>query len=126
MENNFIEFDGKVYAIDFDKLIEVVMKSSDGLKNKSKTETWGYLPEEDGVSDFRVLEKEISESTTDSLEALSTIRYDLIKNLLNLIVSPVVDENGNLIRLNDSDDMLFGQRLAFNTLVNEGIIIEIS
>ena len=75
--------------------------------------------------EFKVVQKEISESTSDGTDTYSTIRYDLIKNLLNLIVSPIADENGNVFRITSFEDMFFGQMLAFNTLINEGIIIEV-
>ena len=126
MDGNYVEFEGKTYAIDVEKLIQIATKTSDSVKDKTKVETWGYTTDDDGQGDFRVLQKEISESISDGTETFSTIRYDLIKNLLNLIVSPIADDNGNVMRINSFEDMFFGQLLAFNTLINEGIIIEVS
>ncbi len=63
---------------------------------------------------------------TDGSETFGTIRYDLIKSLLNLIVTPSTDENGIPVTMTSFNDMYFGQILAFNTLVNEGIIIDIT
>ena len=126
MDGNYIEFEGKSYAIDVEKLISVVTKTNESVKDRTKVETWGYAADDDGDADFKVLQKEISESVSDGTDTYSTIRYDLIKNLLNLIVSPIADENGNVFRINSFEDMFFGQILSFNTLVNEGIIIEVT
>lgn len=123
--DGLIEFEGKTYAIDVEKLIKVATKTNEGIKDRTKVETWGYASDGDNEPEFKVVQKEISESTSDGTDTYSTIRYDLIKNLLNLIVSPIADENGNVFRITSFEDMFFGQMLAFNTLINEGIIIEV-
>lgn len=123
--DGLIEFEGKTYAIDFEKLIEVATKANDAIKDKSKIETWGYATDTNNEPEFKVVQKEVSETTSDGTEAYSTIRYDFIKNLMNLIISPIADENGNVFRVNSFEDMFFGQMLAFNTFLNEGIIIEV-
>ena len=125
-ENTYVEFEGKCYMIDLDKLLETVTKSSATVKDQTKVETWGYVTDEKGNTDFKTIQKEFSETSSDGRETFSTIRYDLVKNLINLIVSPIADENGNVLRITSFDDMFFGQKIAFNTLLNEGIIIEIT
>ncbi len=125
MDTNYIEFEGKTYAIDIEKLVQAVTKTNETMKDKSKVETWGYASDGENDPEFKVIQKEISESTSDGTDTFSTICYDLIKNLLNLIVSPIADDNGNIMRINSFEDMFFGQILAFNTLLNEGIIIEV-
>lgn len=122
---DFIEFEGKTYAIDVEKLVKVATKTNETIKDKTKVETWGYASDGENEPEFKVVQKEVSESTSDGTETYSTIRYDLVKNLLNLIVSPIADDNGNVMRITSFEDMFFGQMLAFNTLLNEGIIIEI-
>ena len=121
-----LEFEGKVYVIDFDKLMSLVTDLPDVSKEKTKTETWGYVSDEENKPDFRMIQKEVAENTTNGMETFGNIKYDFMKNLLNLIVSPISDDNGNLMRLESFGDMYFGQKLAFNTLINEGIIIEIT
>lgn len=122
---DFIDFEGKTYAIDVEKLVKVATKTNETIKDKTKVETWGYASDGENEPEFKVVQKEVSESTSDGTETYSTIRYDLVKNLLNLIVSPIADDNGNVMRITSFEDMFFGQMLAFNTLLNEGIIIEI-
>lgn len=120
--SNFIEFDGKSYAIDFEKLVSVISKTSE-TKDTAKVETWGY---NDGDNEFKVIQRELSENTNDGSSTYGTIRYDLMKNLLNLVVSPFADENGNIMQISRPEEMFFGQALAFNTLVNEEIIIDVT
>ena len=129
LESNYISFDGRVFAINVEKLISYVAKPSvnENVKDKTKVERWGLLESDDNDTDnFRLISKEFSETLTDGSETFGTIRYDLIKSLLNLIVTPSTDENGLPEKIETFDDMYFGQILAFNTLVNEGIIIEIT
>jgi hypothetical protein len=127
MDGSLIEFEGHTYAIDFERLMDLITKPQELSKDKSKTETWGYSTlDENGEGDFRCLQKEISENVTDNGETVNPIRYDLLKNILNLILSPIADENGNIIRIQSLNDMFFGQMIAFNTLINEGIITNIS
>lgn len=129
-ENNFITFDGHIYVIDINKLLSYITKPSinESAKDKTKVEHWGLIEEGDGSvgDDFRLLSKEMSETLTDGSETFGTIRYDFFKSMLNLIMSPTTDENGLPVNMNSLDDMYFGQMLSFNTLVNEGIIIEIT
>lgn len=121
-----VEFEGKLFLIDFDKLMSLVYDLPDVTKEKTKTETWQYVQDEDNRPDFRIVQKEVSENTANNVETLGNIKYDFMKNLLNLIVSPISDDNGNILKINTFSDMYFGQVLAFNTLINEGIIIEIA
>jgi hypothetical protein len=126
---NMIEFDGKYYALDINRLITAVFenKEVDKTKDRSKVETWGLASTGEGNEpEFRVIQKEVSESNSDSNENYASYRYDLVKNLLNLILSPLADENGGIMRINTLDEMYFGQMIAFNTLVNEGILIEVN
>ena len=129
-ENNFITFDEHVYAIDINKLLSYVAKPSvnESVKDKTKVEHWGLVEDGQGnvQDDFRLISKEMSETLTDGSETFGTIRYDLVKSMLNLIVTPATDDNGVPVTINSLDEMYFGQILSFNTLVNEGIIIEIT
>ena len=124
-DGNFIEFEGKFYAIDVDKLISWVTKKPEPSKDRTKVETWGLVPDDTGDNEFRVLQKEVSENITENTDTVGGLRYDLIKNLLNLVLSPIADENGGIHRINTFSDMFLGQAISFNTLLNEGIIIEI-
>ena len=58
-DGNFIEFEGKFYAIDIDKLISWVTKKPEPSKDRTKVETWGLVPDDTGDNEFRVLQKEV-------------------------------------------------------------------
>lgn len=128
MDNNYIEIDGHYYAIDLKKLFSIIASPADnGVKDKTKTETWGYVPNDTAKEgDFRMVQKEFTETVSDGSETYGALQYDLIKNLLTLVINPIADENGNLLQITDFENMLVGQALAFNTLLREGIIIEIT
>jgi hypothetical protein len=122
-----VEFEGKLYMIDVDKLMKMISEPREIVKDKSKVETWAYAAEKEGDDpELRVIQKEITENTSNAGETFGNIRYDFMKNLLNLVVSPISDEAGSILRINSFEDMYFGQVLAFNTLINEGIIIEVT
>ncbi len=122
-----IEFEGKVYIIYVDKLMKMISEPREIVKDKSKVETWAYAADKEGEEpELRVIQKEVTENTSNAGETFGNIRYDFMKNLLNLVVSPISDEAGSILKINAFEDMYFGQVLAFNTLINEGIIIEVT
>lgn len=117
--NNHVSINGKYYAIDLEKLIEFCGDK----QNVSNTITQTYGQDDNGK--MVLLEKEVGESTDSINEVFSTYRYNTITNILNLIMIPISDGTGNVILTEDFTTMHFGQKLAFNTLVEMGIIYEI-
>lgn len=123
--DNYIELDGKFYAFDLDKIMEFINKSQD--VTQTINQTYGIPLPQDGSKisgDFQLVNKEVSEIKTNGSETLSTIRYNLMLNFLNLVLLPITDGDG-IVLINTISSMHLGQRLAFNTLYEMGIIYEI-
>jgi hypothetical protein len=133
MENT-IAFEGKYYAIDVDAFMKAVSSKEDNENDKQTTVTQSYgIPivnmhtgDPQATTDsIKLISKEITESNSNVNEIMSTYRYNLINNLLNILMTPISDGNGTVILTNSASEMHFGQKLAFNTLFEMGIIYEI-
>ena len=118
--SEFILFEDKKYALDLNKCIEFMLSGND--TETSKTETYGMLEDSDKL---QMVGRELSETKTACNDVISNIKYDLLKNVLNMLFSPIFDSSGQPLMVKCFDHMHFGQLLAFNTLVNAGILIEI-
>ena len=133
MENSF-SFNGKYYAISVDAFMKAVSAKDDDENDKQTTITQSYgIPlvsvhgdDQQVASDsIKLISKEITEANSNVNEIMSTYRYNLINNLLNILVTPISDGTGTVILTNSPGEMHFGQKLAFNTLFEMGIIYEI-
>lgn len=123
MNGNYIEIEGKYYAIDVAKMIEFI--TEDGDSTQAINQTYG-IPMVDGAAgEIKLVSKEVSETKDGVSENMSNIRYNIISNLLNLIVIPISDGNGGLILTDSLKNMHLGQVISFNTLYTMGIIYEI-
>lgn len=118
--SDFILFEDKKYALDLNKCIDFMLSGKD--IETSKTETYGLLEDSDKL---QVVSRELSETNNNCNDVISNIRYDLLKNLLNMLLSPIFDSSGQPLMVKCFDHMHFGQMLTFNTLVNAGILVEI-
>ncbi len=125
--DGLIEFEGRLFAIDLDACVRFMI--SNRSNEVTKSETYQLLNNEKTgkpESDLRLVTKETTESKGDCNEVVSNVKYDLLKNLLNILVTPVPDSSGQAVVIHNFNEMHFGQMLAFNTLLNSGIIIEIN
>lgn len=118
-----IEIDGKIYMIDIDNLMSWVSETPNSEKNIITTTTMTYPISND--DDEEMVEKEVSENKTSLNDVMNNIRYDLIKNLFNVLFTTYTNDINQIIngRIND---LTFSQKLVFNTLIHKRIIIEIS
>lgn len=124
MNTNYIDIDGKYYGIDVEKIMEFVSEDSDSTQTISQN--YGIPITEDAAqSSIKLISKEVSETKDNISENLSNIRYTLVTTLLNLILVPISDGNGNLILTETLKNMHVGQAISFNTLIEMGIIYEI-
>ncbi len=131
---NYFSFDGKYYAINVDAFMKAVSFKEDDENDKQTTisQTYG-IPlvtrqgdeKQDTADSIKLISKEITETNNNVNEIMSTYRYSLINNLLNILVTPISDGTGAVILTNSPGEMHFGQKLAFNTLFEMGIIYEI-
>ena len=76
-------------------------------------------------NNFRVVSKEISETRANNNAVFNNVRYDFIRILLNTIINPYYNPDGSMIIANNENEMFLGQKIAFNTLLHNGIIFEI-
>lgn len=113
-----LEYNDKCYAIDMDKLMEWVALTPPGERNNTITISKVSILDEDGET--QIPQKETTETQSDLNDSMNTVRYDFVRNLLTILFTPIVTDNGAIVTT-----PTFGQTLAFNSLVKKGIIIEI-
>ena len=118
-----ILINNKCYIIDLDKLMAWVSETPSSEKNISTVTTMAYPMTNDDEVD--VVEKEISENKSSLNDVMNNIRYDLIRNLLTVLLTTYTDDMNRIIT-RDVSDLSFTQQIAFNTLLNKKIIIELT
>lgn len=116
---NYFTINGKSYAIDLEKLIQFIGK--DGSSMSSISQSYGI----DSDTSLSLINKEVTETKENVSDVMSNYRYNVVTNILNLILMPISDGNGALIITEDSLQMHLGQKIAFNTLIAMEIIYEI-
>lgn len=118
-----IDIDGKYYILDLDKLMAWVVETPASEKNINTITTMSYpITNED---DNELVEKEVSETKSTLNEVMNNVRYDLIRNLLNILFTTFTNDMGQIVILS-MNDLTLAQKIVFNTLLNKKIIIEIS
>ena len=118
-----IEFNNEKYAIDIDRFFEVFSGNESDV-NTVITATYS----EDGNTnnDLSLISKEVVESKRNGIETLYGLRYETLKYLVDTLFTPQYDDvNGGTKNVNTYDDLTFAQKIAFNSLLNEGILIKI-
>lgn len=119
------DFEGKCYYIDLNKLISWVSDTPTKQRNVETSITQIYPMEIVDEMENAGPSKEITETKNSLNETLNTFKYDLVRNLINVILSPLINsEDGSYLPF-DPNNLFLGQTIAFNTLLNEGIIIEV-
>jgi hypothetical protein len=119
-----IEIDGKFYIIDMDKLMSWIVETPSSEKNINTITTMSY-PITNDEEEQEIVEKEVSETKSTLNETMNNVRYDLVRNLINVLLTTYINDMNQIISLS-KNDLSFGQRLAFNTLFYKNIIIEVS
>lgn len=114
---------GKCYVIDIDRIMEWVSENPSSEKNITTVTTVSY-PMANDDSDEMVA-KEISENKSSMNDSMNNIRYDIIRNLLSTLFTTYTDGMGRVVNI-DAEDLSFPQLVAFNTLMNKRIILEIN
>lgn len=117
-----LEIDGKCYKIDIDAFIEWVALTPVSERNVMTTTTINY-PMTDSGEEFT--EKEVSENKSTMNDVFSNIRYDVLRTLLNVLLTSYTNEMGSSLTFS-LEDLTFGQRLAFNSLLAKNIIKEVN
>lgn len=105
-EEDLLEYGGNYYYIDVDQLAE---KTTIKVKNNEKKSSRKKIEEEPNDDEFD--------------DHLNIQKYELYKNLIEVVISPLEsneeDDKLSSIRINK---MPFDFKVAFNTLVKDGIL----
>ena len=125
MNSNYPEIEGKYYAINMDKVIEFISEDEGSVQTISQN--YGIPLTQNGSlnDEFKLISKEVSEQKEHVSETMSNLRYSLLTYLLNIILAPLSDGNGNVIVAESLKTLHLGQVISFNTLFEMGIIYEI-
>lgn len=118
-QNFFFTPDNRKWGVDIDRFTKICL-TSDNEKSKDTEITEGFEKDENGS--FTQTSRIIREVSSQGNMQNDTIRYDLFKTLLSIILDKKVMNFGCLENEVQYD---FSFNVAFNTLVKEGIIYEI-
>lgn len=118
-QNFFFTPDNRKWGVDIDRFTKICL-TSDNEKSKDTEITEGFEKDDNGT--FTQTSKIIREVSSQGNMQNDTIRYDLFKTLLSIILDKKVMNFGCLENEVQYD---FSFNVAFNTLVKEGIIYEI-
>lgn len=102
-------------------LMRWVAKSPSNERNVTTliTETYPMTPDDDNDT-LEVATKEITENKSSLNEVMNNIRYDFVKILITDLMTYTEKQ------ITRSEDLSFSQKLCFNTLLKENIIIELN
>ena len=124
-----LTFNNISYAINLEKLMELVNSPVDGDSNQLQstvTEGWAkpegeYVNDDGEINDeLDLITKEMTDVKSDN--SMLTAKFELIKDILNVILEINYNPDGSL-KLTDS--LTLSEVLCLNTLIKEGIIYEI-
>ncbi len=115
----FFTPDKRKWGVDIDKFTKLCL-TSDNEKSKDTEITEGYEKDENGM--MTQVSKIIREVNSQGNMQNDTIRYDLVKTLLSVILEKKAMNFGSFENELQFD---FSFNIAFNTLLNAGIIYEI-
>lgn len=116
----FLTPDNRKWGVDIDKFTRLCL-TSDNEKSKDTEITEGYEKDENGS--MMQVSKIIREVNSQGNMQNDTIRYDLVKTLLSVILDKKMMTFGSL---EDELKYDFSFNIAFNTLLKAGIIYEIA
>lgn len=143
MNSKYISFNHKYYAFDMEKVISFCSMSTNGEKNIETTITHVYddsIDNNDGITHEKTIfnpvtktaitinkpiSKEVREVKSNCNGNFNNIRYDFIKTIINTIIDTQVYNDGTLVIQEDENDLSLGQKLCFNTLIKENLLVEI-
>ena len=117
-----ISINGKYYKIDMDSVMAWVTETPSTERSIGTITTLTYQSVDDNGE---LVEKEVSESKNSLNEALNNVRYDFVRILINTIFTVYSNSINEMVTVS-FDDLSFGQKIAFNTLLDKGIIKEVT
>lgn len=125
MEHRLFSHDDRVFYINLNKMMEWICETPSQQKNIETTITQIYPIDIDNSFDGDSVQKEITEVKNTLNETLNTFKYDLLKNFFSVLFNNVMVSDGQIVSLEDTG-LSLGQTIALNTLMVEGIIVEVN
>lgn len=108
-----VNIDGQLYYLDINAITEFVFKKSDEEQSVEQQLLYGN-------KNTLVQQTDIIKHNDDKY---TQIRYDLIKNMLDVVYnSGVESEEGGITYIQSMDDNSIGSKLIFNTLLINGFV----
>ena len=85
--DNYLEINGKYYAVDMDKVVEFIGEDTASVV-QAINQTYGIQEDENGFStgDMHLLQKDVTETKENVGSTMSGYRYNLITNMLGLVL----------------------------------------
>lgn len=117
--------EGNVYALNLEKLMEFIITPMNRELDGNTTLVQKYENNNIESVGLSIVNKEITENKTNINELTCSMRYNIIMEMLNILTTPLTDENGMLISLLNLNEWPLGHALSFNTLLEMGIIYPI-
>lgn len=123
MSNNniFFDYNGLKYVYDASRLFELCVKQLTNETDDTQVTIQKSYSNEPSDCTITEIGKEVVETTSSINKDLMNIKYNFYKGLIDDFFNSGLDENG-MIRDFDLANLTMCQTMAFNTLVNEGII----
>ena len=115
MGKEYFSYNGRTYYIDIEKIIEFCLKSENkNVRDSEITEGYEKLTDESNV--LTLTSRVIRENTGTSNPQNDMITYDIFKMILAVILGQEATSN---------PEMNVSYIVAFNTLMQMGMIVEI-
>lgn len=117
---------GKYYYIDFNKLVSFFSELKTSEKEKTSIITMNYSGDEDAYinKDMSLQSKEMVESKSNFNSTLQTAKYEMVKFFIETLLNTYYDKEGSFLSGLTEDELPLPQRLAFNSLLKSGILVE--
>lgn len=111
MQATYFDFEGRKYALNLKKIFEYVSYYD---KNEKQEKEICNIYSRDNNGDVNLVSKQVKEITAPGDSQVDNIRYDMIKTLLVDVMNIAIGE-----------EMSLSNVISLNTLINEGLLIEI-
>lgn len=117
---------GKYYYIDFNKLVSFFSELKTSEKEKTSIITMNYAGDEDAYinKDMSLQSKEMVESKSNFNSTLQTAKYETVKFFIEALLNTYYDKEGSFLSGLNAEEIPLPQRLAFNSLIKAGILVE--
>lgn len=126
---NYIAIDGKFYAFDINRLFDFISSNSENEPDVQMTNHMTYGITDNGDiegEDLELVTKDCIETTNSVNKELMNLKYDFVQKLIDNFFISGITENGLPCDNIDFNNLTPKQVFCMNTLISEGILIEIT